>query len=133
MPIPVYISRIKAGFPSPAEDYKEKSLDLSEFLISNPDSTYFVWAEGDSMINAHIFSGDLLIVDRSHTAQSGDIVIASIDHDFTVKRLVINNGKIILKSENENFPIQAIELQGEVELIVWGVVTSVIHIFNRKN
>lgn len=123
--IPLCGSSVQAGFPSPAEDYLEDSLDLNEYLVSNKDSTFFVRVSGDSMINAGIRAGDILIVDKSISAESGSIIIAVLGGEFTVKRLLFRAGKVMLKAENDNF--QDIMLSGDNELVVWGVVTSVIH------
>ncbi|MDP1724507.1 MAG: translesion error-prone DNA polymerase V autoproteolytic subunit [Alphaproteobacteria bacterium] len=118
-------SFIAAGFPSPAEDYRSKSLDLHEHLVKHPAATFFVRVEGDSMINVGIFSGDLLIVDRSLPADFGKIVIALIDDEFTVKRLLQKNGHIVLQPENPAFA--PIIVKQPEHLIIWGVVTYVIH------
>ena len=116
---------ISAGFPSPADDYMEGALDLNEHVIKHPSATYFVRASGDSMIGAGIFNGDLLIVDRSLEASSGKVVIAEVDGQLTVKRLLKLNDGFSLQSENSSYP--PIELQEGNEVVVWGVVTHVIH------
>lgn len=85
--IPLYTERCPAGFPSPAQDFVERTLDLNDFCIQHPSATYFVRAEGESMIESGILSGDLLIVDKALTPHHGDIVIAAVDGEFTVKRL----------------------------------------------
>ena len=123
--LPFFSSCISAGFPSPADDYIDSQLDLNSYLIKHPSATFFVRVKGESMINAGIYNNDILIVDRSLESANGKIVIASIDGQLTVKRLLRNKDKIILNSENDLFePIEFIE--GE-EVIFWGVVTSVIH------
>lgn len=122
---PLYISRVQAGFPSPADDYIEAQLDLNEYLIKHPAATFFVRAEGQSMIGANIQSGDLLIVDRSLSPTHGKIVIAAIQGELTVKRLYQQNGKIQLHPENPEFPI--IDISEHSELVIWGVVTHIIH------
>lgn len=122
---PLYSSRVQAGFPSPADDYIEAHLDLNEHLIKHPAATFFVKAEGDSMIGAHIQSGDLLIVDRSLTPSHGKIVIAAIQGELTVKRLYQQKGKVQLIPENPNYPI--IDISENSELVIWGVVTHIIH------
>lgn len=122
---PLYSSRVQAGFPSPADDYIEAHLDLNEHLIKHPAATFFVKAEGDSMIGAHIQSGDLLIVDRSLTPTHGKIVIAAIQGELTVKRLYQHQGKVQLIPENPNFPI--IDITENSDLVIWGVVTHIIH------
>ncbi|HBD93909.1 MAG: hypothetical protein A2015_11845 [Spirochaetes bacterium GWF1_31_7] len=128
--IPLLITPIKAGFPSPAEDYVDKSLDLNEFLITHPSATYFFWVEGTSMVDAHIISDDLLVVDRLENAVDGDIVIASIDNDFTVKTFRKTKDKVYLQAENEEF--ENIELKQGMELQIWGVVTALIRPIKNK-
>ena len=123
--IPIFTSRVQAGFPSPADDYLEDTLDLNAYLIHHKEATFFVKAQGDSMIGAGIQQGDILIVDKSLSAKSGKIVIAVVDGEFTVKRLHKYKGNITLKAENPDF--EDIKIKGDDELIIWGVVTSVIH------
>lgn len=121
----LYSSQVACGFPSPAEDYIETPLDLNEHLVSKPAATFFVKAKGDSMIGAGIFEGDLLIVDRSVNPMSGQVILAVVNGEFTLKRLFKSRGEIWLKPENPKFkPIQIIE---DVEFQVWGVVTYSIH------
>ncbi len=123
--IPIFTSRVQAGFPSPADDHLEDALDLNTHLIHHKEATFFVKAQGDSMLGAGIQQGDILIVDRSLSAKSGKIVIAVVDGEFTVKRLHKYKGNITLKAENPDF--EDIKIGGTDELIIWGVVTSVIH------
>lgn len=124
--LPLFISKVPAGFPSPAEDYIEKYLDLNELLIKHPSATFFVKVSGNSMINAGIHDGDILIVDRALEPKNNDIVIAVIDGELTVKRLIIKNKKIYLYPENSNY--KPIEIGNEeYDLLIWGVVTYVIH------
>ena len=123
--IPIFTSRVQAGFPSPADDHLEDTLDLNTHLTHHKEATFFVKAQGDSMIGAGIQQGDILIVDKSLTAKSGKIVIAVVDGEFTVKRLHKYKGNITLKAENPDF--KDIKIGGDDELIIWGVVTSVIH------
>jgi DNA polymerase V len=124
--IPFFLSAVSAGFPSPAQDYVEKTLDLNELLISRPAATYFVRAEGDSMIGAGIHDGDILIVDRSLTAKQGDIVIAALQGELTVKQLELNPVCRLLPCNPRYQPIQ---IREGVELELFGVVTNVIHPF----
>jgi len=126
--IPYVLSRISAGFPSPADDYIENNLSLSELLVRNHLSTFLMKASGDSMINVGINHNDILVVDRSLEAKNRDIVIAIFEGNLTVKRLSIKtNGSVLLKSEN---PLYKNILIPEVtDLEIWGVVTSVIHQF----
>jgi DNA polymerase V len=123
--VPIFASRVQAGFPSPADDHLEDTLDLNTHLIHHKEATFFVKAQGDSMLGAGIHQGDILIVDRSLTAKSGKIVIAVVDGEFTVKRLHKYKGNVTLRAENPDF--EDIKINGTSELIIWGVVTSVIH------
>ena len=126
--VPYIISKVSAGFPSPADDYLENNLNLDKLLIKNRPSTFLIRAGGDSMINIGIYDGDILIVDRSLDAKSKDIVIASIFGELTVKKLLLDvHGNPQLKSENELY--SNIEIKNKEDLIIWGVVTSVIHQF----
>jgi len=127
--IPLFGCKVPAGFPSPADDYIEGRLSLDEHLISNKDATFFVRAKGNSMTGAGIFDGDLLVVDKSLDPSSGDIIIAIIDGDLTVKRFIRRGERVILKPENPRF--KEIELQDGQELLVWGVVTSTVKKFNK--
>ncbi len=122
---PFFVAKISAGFPSPAEDYIERKLDLNEYLIKNPSATFFVKVSGNSMINAGINDGDILVVDRSHDAADNRIVIAVVNGEFTVKRLLKKNSKMFLMPENENF--KPIEINETMEASIWGVVTYTIH------
>jgi DNA polymerase V len=123
--LPIFSMGVSAGFPSPAEDYLEGRLDLNEHLIPHPTSTFFVRAAGDSMIQAGIFDGDLLVVDRSIEQRKGRIVIASLHGEFTLKRLWQDGGQIELRPENENY--ESIQVTVDDAFAVWGVVTYVIH------
>ena len=126
--VPYILSRISAGFPSPADDYIENNLSISELLIKNQLSTFLMKASGDSMIEAGINDGDVLVVDRSLEARSRDIVIAIFEGNLTVKRLIIKaDGSAILKSENPLY--KNILISEYTELEIWGVVTSAIHQF----
>ena len=101
---PVFLDKVSAGFPSPATDYMENKLDLNEYLIRHPAATFIVKASGSSMVNAGIYSGDLLIVDRSVTPKSNNIVIASIFGDLTVKKLKKKEKSFFLISANDEYP-----------------------------
>ncbi len=126
--LPYILSRISAGFPSPADDYIENNLSISELLIKNQLSTFLMKASGESMIEAGINDGDVLVVDRSLEARSRDIVIAIFEGNLTVKRLIIKaDGSAILKSENPLY--KNILISEYTELEIWGVVTSAIHQF----
>lgn len=122
--LPLYTSRIAAGFPSPADDHLEAPLDLNEHLIKHPAATFVVKVDGDSMIGAGIYSGDLLVVDRSLEAQSGHIVVAVVNGELTVKRLVIERKRARLMPENPAY--KSIEIKDGLELVIWGVVAHVI-------
>lgn len=123
--IPLATERVAAGFPSPAQDDIEQALDLNEYLIRNENATFIVKANSLSMLDAGIDIDDPLIVDRSIPAKSGDIVIALIDNNFTVKRLIIDTQfqppKVWLKAENPDY--QNIYIEEGQELVIWGVVT----------
>lgn len=123
--LPVFLGRLPAGFPSPADDYIEGKLDLNRHLIKHPAATFFVRVSGDSMIGAGIHSGDLLVVDRSLEPADRHVVVAVLDGELTVKRLFKQQGVLRLLPENLNY--QPIEISGQHTFEIWGVVTSVIH------
>ena len=123
--IPLLNDSVSAGFPSPADDYTEENIDLNEHLISNPFSTFFLRVKGDSMINAGIKDKDLIIVDKSLTARPGNIIIAMIDGEFTMKRLSIKNNELYLKAENHNYP--DFRFKNHINVQIWGVVIYSIH------
>ncbi|HHQ4053158.1 MULTISPECIES: translesion error-prone DNA polymerase V autoproteolytic subunit [Citrobacter] len=120
---PLFSDHVPCGFPSPAQDYVEKRIDLNELLVRHPSATYFVKSSGDSMIGAGISNGDLLVVDSSRKAVHGDIVIAAIDGEFTVKRLQLHP-TVMLKPENSAYA--PILLGSEETLDVFGVVTFIV-------
>lgn len=122
--IPLAIEKVAAGFPSPAQDYIDRSLDMNEHLIKNEEATFIVRVASLSMLNAGIDVDDELIVDRSLDAKHNDIVIALIDNDFTVKRLMIDETGKWLKAENPEY--KNIYLSDGQELIIWGVVTYIL-------
>jgi DNA polymerase V len=123
--LPLYSSTVKAGFPSPADDHIETYLDLNAHLIKHPSATFFVIASGDSMSEAGIQSGDMLIVDKSIEVTHGKIVIAAIDGELTVKRLSRTAEGVQLMPANPKY--LPIDITNEQDLIIWGVVTHVIH------
>jgi DNA polymerase V len=123
--IPLYSSKVAAGFPAPGDDYIERYLDLNEKFIKHPAATFMVVASGDSMTGAGIKSGDLLIVDRSLEAKHGKVVIAAIDGELTVKRLSKVGERLQLLPANPAYPL--IDITDTHELVIWGVVTFVIH------
>lgn len=125
MKLPLFAVSVKAGFPSPAEDYLEQNLDLNEHLIKHPAATFFVRVEGDSMKGAGIHEGDILIVDRALEPNNGKIVIAVMNGEFTVKRIRIERDQILLEPENPQY--LPIPIPPESDFEVWGVVTFAIH------
>ena len=127
-PVPYLLSRISAGFPSPADDYIENNLSLSELLIRNHLSTFLMKTSGDSKMDVGINDGDILVVDRSIEPKNRDIVIAILEGNLTVKRLLFKtNGSVVLKSENTAY--KDIKIPESADLEIWGVVTSAIHQF----
>ncbi len=125
--LPLFSHKVAAGFPSPADDYIEGSLSLDQHLIQHKEATFFVRAKGNSMVDAGIFDGDILVVDKSLTPASGNIVIAVVYGDLTVKRLIKRGATITLQPENKRF--KEIEFKDGQELQVWGVVTSSVKVF----
>jgi DNA polymerase V len=123
--LPMYGNKLSAGFPSPADDFLDKKIDLNEHLIKHPAATFFIRVEGDSMIHAGIFSGDTLIVDRSLQAASGRVVVAVLNGEFLVKRMKKIRNKIYLEAENPKY--KPIEITESMPFEIWGVVTTVIH------
>jgi len=122
---PLYLSRVPAGFPSPADDYVEASLDLNDELIRKEEATFFVRVAGSSMTEAGIHDGDVLVVDRSVEPSDGDVVVAALDGELTVKRYEIRSGKPYLMPESASHDPIMIE-EGQ-ELVVWGVAQHVVH------
>ena len=123
--LPLYSCAVQAGFPSPADDYMEGKLDLNKHLVKHPTATFFVKATGESMIKAGIYPGDILVVDRSLNPAHGKIVIAALDGQLTVKRLHRSSKGTYLLPENDGF--KPIRIEEESSLVIWGVVTNVIH------
>ncbi len=123
--IPLFSGKVAAGFPSPADDYIEKTLDLNDLLIQKPAATFFVRAEGESMLGAGIHPNDILVVDRSIDPVVGKIVICALNGELTVKRLNSIGEVIILGAENPAY--KDIVVHKDIELVIWGVVTNVIH------
>lgn len=123
--LPLYHSLVSAGFPTPGDDGIEEKLDLNQLLIKHPTATFFLRVAGSSMIDAGIYDGDILIVDRSLSPAHGKIVIAALNGELTVKRLHIENKAITLLAENPAYP--PIEVGEGIDLHIWGVVTNVIH------
>jgi DNA polymerase V len=123
--VPLFSCTVRAGAPTIADDDIDKYINLNSYLIHNPKTTFLVIASGDSMINASINHGDMLVVDKSISAASNNIVVASVEGNLTVKRLLINDGSIRLKAENDAY--SPINIRESDDLIILGVVTHVIH------
>lgn len=122
--LPLFISKVPAGFPSPADDHLEATIDLNRHCISNPPATFFVRVKGHSMIDAGINDGDMLVVDRSLQPKNNSIVVAVIDGEVTVKSLDLSNDEIWLRAKNSDYP--DFQIKEGMELHVWGVVKNVI-------
>ena len=115
---------ISAGFPSPADDFKEIRISLDRELVKNRDATFYAKVSGESMVGAGLDDGDLLIIDRSLDPKNGKIAVCFIDGDFTVKRIIKKGTDLYLKPENKNY--KPIKIDEENELQIWGIVTYVI-------
>jgi len=115
---------ISAGFPSPADDFKEIRISLDRELVKNQESTFYARVSGDSMENAGLSNGDLIIIDRSLDPENNKVVVCLLDGEFTVKRIIKKNKRLYLKPENKNY--KEIEIKNENQLIIWGIVTYVI-------
>ena len=122
--VPLFTESVAAGFPSPATDYCESRLDLNELCIKHPAATYFVRAQGDSMVEAGIYPGDVLVVDRSLTAKHGDIVIVALNGELTVKRL---ETKPTLRLIPMNRKYSPIEIPEGTDIEIFGVATTAVH------
>ena len=127
--LPLATLRVHAGFPSPADDYLEERINLNEYIISHPAATFFYWVEGNSLIEAGIFDGDLVVIDNSLKPQNNDIVQAVIDGEMTLKQIKMMGDKIFLYPKNPNYkPIEVTEC---MNFIVRGVVICNIHFHKR--
>lgn len=124
MPRP-FAERISAGFPSPAEEYIEMSLDLNKVLINNPNATFFGRVKGNSMVDAGILNDDVLIIDKSLEPKNGKKAVCLIDGEFTIKTLKVSKNEVWLIPENKEY--SPIKITKENEFMVWGTVTYVIH------
>jgi DNA polymerase V len=122
--LPFISHAVSAGFPSPAMDFMEASIDLNQVLVENPIATFYVQVEGNSMIDAGIHDKDLLVVDRSLEPRNNKIAICLLDGEFTVKRIRLENNELYLMPENPSY--QPIQVTEENQLIIWGIVTYVI-------
>lgn len=123
-PRPLFAYKVSAGFPSPAEDYAEGPLDLNDFLVEHEAATFFIRVQGHSMTGAGILDGDILAVDRSMEARHGDVVLAVLEGELTVKVLEKTRGQIRLAPRHPDYA--PIEIGPDRELILWGVVTGVV-------
>ena len=124
--IPYFLNRVRVGWPSPADDYVERPIDLNEYLIKNPAATYFVRGSGDSMIDAYIGDGAILVVDRSVEPKHKSIVVAAIDGSYACKRL-LTKPKVCLASENSKYA--PIFIKENEELEIAGVVIAAINTY----
>jgi DNA polymerase V len=122
---PLFGAGVEAGFPSPADDYIDRPLDLHEALVTHPAATFFVRARGHSMTGAGIHDGDLLVVDRSTSPAPGHVVIAAVDGELTIKRLQQGEHGLQLVPENDDYPV--LNINEDTDARVWGVVTWTIH------
>lgn len=129
IPRPLFLARVRAGFPSPADDHLDTVLSLDDLVRGTPQATFFVRVEGDSMTDAHICDGDVLVVDRAREPADGDVVVAALDGELTVKRLHVRavRGAARLSLHAAAPGYQTIAVGAEQELVVWGVVTHVVH------
>lgn len=137
MELPFADGGIHAGFPSPAQDYMRQRLDLNKLLIRHPSSTFYGRVVGDSMIDAEIFQGDIVIIDKSLEPREGDIVVCFVEGEFALKYIRFRGKRLFLCPANENYP--EIEIAEGDDFRVWGVVTHTIHdhrkakLFAKKN
>lgn len=128
--LPLFSSKVAAGFPSPADEHVEKRLDPNDFLIDNEEATFFVTIEGQSMIDAGLLPGDKVVVDRSKNARKNHIVLAVVDGEFTIKRLSKDaNGQPLLLPENSTGTYQPIQIKDGMQFEIWGVVTGAFRRF----
>ncbi|HWP91548.1 MAG TPA: translesion error-prone DNA polymerase V autoproteolytic subunit [Thermodesulfobacteriota bacterium] len=123
--LPLFLVRPPAGFPSPADDYIEERIDLNKKLVKHPEATYLVRVMGNSMVEARIDDGDFLLVDRAIEAKTNDIILAVLNGDFTVKRLVKKADRWYLVSANPKY--LPIEISSEADFEIWGKVTYIFH------
>lgn len=125
--IPFFDVGISAGFPSPADDFIELTIDLNKELIKNKDTTFFAKVKGHSMKNVGINDGDLLVIDKSLEPKNNRIAVCQIDGEFTVKRIKIDRGVVWLIAENEEY--QPIKVTSDNDFLIWGIVTNAIKSF----
>ncbi len=115
---------ISAGFPSPADDFKEQRLSLDDELVKNKEATFYARVSGQSMIGAGLDDNDLLVIDRSLEPENNKIAVCFLDGEFTVKRLRVSDGEVWLQPENPDYPI--IKITDDNDFLIWGIVTNVI-------
>lgn len=130
LPLPYADDGIRAGFPSPAQAYLPETIDLNQELISHPAATFYGKVVGDSMCEEGIEDGDILVIDRSLEPVSGDLAVCCLDGEFTLKRISIDKGRVLLVPSNHKY--EPIEVTEDNELIVWGIVTYTIKKNRRK-
>ena len=125
LPLPYAEEGIKAGFPSPAQDYMDLSIDLNRELVKHPSSTFYGKVKGDSMVDAQVFDGDILIIDKSLEPTNGDMAVCFVDGEFTLKFIEIRADEFLLVPANKQYA--PIRVTKENDFIIWGIVTYVIH------
>jgi DNA polymerase V len=127
--LPLFATGVRAGFPSPADDYIEHRLDLND-LVQHKEATYYAWVEGDSMVDLNIHDGDLMMIDKAVEPEMGDIVVAEVDGQFTVKRLGERGGVPCLLPGNPSYPV--IVINPDIGITIWGVVVRLIHDMRQR-
>ena len=128
--LPFAESGPQAGFPSPVASQYQEKIDLNRELVSHPESTFYARVVGDSMIDANIYAGDILVVDRSLDFQNGDIAVCIVDDEFTVKHIFVEKDYVRLVPANDLYP--ELRIESDQQFSVWGVVTYVIHAVRRE-
>lgn len=123
--LPYYSSAVSARFPSPADDNVSSNLNLNKLLIKHEAATFFMEVKGDAMKDAGIWSGDILVVDRSLSAKHGRVVIVTIGEELFIRRLYKLRNKVLLMPENKEY--EPMEINNDIESVIWGVVNYVIH------
>jgi DNA polymerase V len=122
---PLYLSPAQAGFPTPADDYPDRKLDLHEYLVRNSAATFFLRAAGDSMTRAGIRDGDLLVADRSLRPVNGSVVVVAVGGELTIKHFVRRSGRVLLVPANKAYP--EFDVTDREDVLIWGVVTYAVH------
>ena len=122
--IPLTSNSISAGFPSPADDFKEIRISLDRELVKNEEATFYARVSGNSMENAGLSDGDLIVIDKSLNPENNKIAVCFLDGEFTVKRIIKRKQNLYLKPENKNY--KEIKISSENDLLIWGIVTFVI-------